>query len=425
MSRLRTPLEAAWLVAAVVALGWHASPAHAQLASSSWPVFQQNPQHTGQSPISGPTAPGTAVWWVYKGQQQLRSAPSVGEDGTIYLGNGKAPLCAIDHQTGVQLWCSTNKRGGDAAQSQPAVSADGMVYSGARDNDLWANWAAQQPDPSAQTRWRFHVPHDGDVTAPPVIADDGTIFFASNAIGAGFVYAWNPADGGNPAGSQKWFNQLGAGVHNSSPSLSPDQSTVYFSTTDSRVHALRTSDGQTLWTHQVFDGPNGFRQSNYTVVVGPDGRLYVGSRDGLHVLQPNLANDGATEVASFPTHGRMESSPALAADGTLYFGSSRGINGMFYALNTNAVDGDGHLIEKWPARPMFGRFQNCQAAIGADGTVYVSVGKTVYALDPNDGSTLWDHTITGGRFVTGPVIGAPGVLYAAALNHKLYAFKAP
>ena len=415
MIRTKTPARLASLFAATAGVVFGAMPARAQLANSYWPVFQQNLQHTGQSPIDGPTS--NALLWTFKGHGPLRSAPSVGVDGTIFIGNGKAPYCALDPGTGLLDWCSTVKRGGDAGQSQPAVSADGLIYGGARDNDLWAIWQTLQPDPDDQTAWRYHVPFDGDVTAPPIVGPDNTIYFASNAIGLGFVYAWNPATVLNPGGTQKWFRQLGKGVHNSSPTLNASGDTVYFSTTDSMIHALNAATGETRWTYQVYPGSNGFRQANFTVVAGPDGRLYVGARDGLHAIDPNPTNTDATEAWHFDTAGRMESAPALANDGTLYFGASRGKKGTFYAVNPN-----GTL--KW-SKSLFGRFQNCQAAIGANGTVYLSVGKAVYSLNPANGAINWQYAIPVGEVRTGPVIGAPGVLYVATLRGILYAFGTP
>jgi outer membrane protein assembly factor BamB len=416
---MTTSTRTAFILLLFGALATAPRGARAQLAPSAWPVFQQNLQHTGQSPLDGPTT--NNVKWVSRLQSQLRAAPSVGVDGTLFIGNGKAPYCAFDPADGTQLWCTTNRGGGFAGQSQPAVSVDGLIYAGARDNDLWAIHQEQQADPAQQTAWRFHVPTDGDVTAPPIIGPDGTIYFASNSIGAGSVYAFFPADATHPTGTQKWLNKLGSGVHNSSPTLSLDGSTLYVSTIDSTVHALDVADGSERWSFRVRRGTNGFRQANFTVVQGPDGRLYVGARDGLHALEPNPTNTGATEAWVFASPHRIESSPALASDGTLYVGASapRAGGNTLYAIGH-----DGTL--KWAtALNRGGRFKNCEAIVGANGTVYVAVGSGLFSLSPANGSILWSYTFSGTRILSPPIIGAPGVLYLATLNFSLYAFAAP
>src|SRR5262252_6441635 len=119
---VQTPMRNATKLALTLAAAIALQPqgARAQLAKSDWPVFQQNLQHTGQSPLNGPTT--NDVKWIFHGQQELRSSPSVGTDGTIFIGNGKAPYCAVNPGDGTLRWCATNKTGGDAGQSQPAVS---------------------------------------------------------------------------------------------------------------------------------------------------------------------------------------------------------------------------------------------------------------------------------------------------------------
>jgi outer membrane protein assembly factor BamB len=154
------------------------------------------------------------------------------------------------------------------------------------------------------------------------------------------------------------------------------------------------------------------------VVQGPDGRLYVGARDGLHAIDPNPTNTGASEAWHFETAGRVESSAALATDGTLYVGASKPTadGNTFYAIHH-----DGTL--KWSVTlSSTGAFKNCEAVVGANGTIYVAVGGTVYSLSPTDGSVLWSYAIPGATILAPPVIGAPGVLYVPTLIADLYAF---
>ena len=59
--------------------------------------------------------------------------------------------------------------------------------------------------------------------------------------------------------------------------------------------------------------------------------------------------------------------------------------------------------------------ENSQAAIGADGTVYVGFGHTVYAFEGagngSGGSSIKWQLDLPGKFEAGPTIGGPGVLY--------------
>src|SRR5688572_17717894 len=86
-----------------------AQPSAAQLADSAWPCFQHDAQHTGRTELIGPDDP--TVLWSYKGRNRLVSTPAIAADGTIYLGHGRNPLCAIDPVDGAEIWCTTNNKG--------------------------------------------------------------------------------------------------------------------------------------------------------------------------------------------------------------------------------------------------------------------------------------------------------------------------
>ena len=373
--------------------GGSATGARAELASSVWPMFQHDARHTGQSELNGPSSPN--VKWRYKGRTRLLSAPSVGADGTVYLGNGKSPLCAIAPSSGQEIWCSTNGRGGDAGQSTPAVSAAGRVYMGARDNDLWA------VDLDGTVLWRYSVNFDGDVTTPPAIAPDGTIYMASNALGLGWLFALNPD------GSVKWDLKNGIGILNASPAIDPDGN-VYIGLLASTVRKFSPS-GEILWTSRVSRRNSSKRQPNHSPALGADGTVYFGSRNGL------VAMNGQTgeELWSIDTDGRVESAPAIGNDGTIYFSewTPRG-GGLFYAVSPQ-----GQV--KWTFETN-DPFVNAQAALGADGTIYVPSGRTLYALSKT-GKKVWEFSTAGGQFLSGPVIGAPGVIYIASTDNYLYA----
>ncbi|HEV2405344.1 MAG TPA: PQQ-binding-like beta-propeller repeat protein, partial [Ktedonobacterales bacterium] len=119
-------------------------------------------------------------------------------------------------------------------------------------------------------------------------------------------------------------------------------------------------------------------------------------------------NPNGTLKWRFPAKDVIDSSPAIGADGTIYFGSH---DKMFYALKP-----DGTKKWEFPTRGEIGS----SPAIGADGTVYFnSTDGNLYALRP-DGAERW-HTHTGGTTEASPVLDAAGNLYTA-VRSCLYRF---
>ncbi len=138
--------------------------------------------------------------------------------------------------------------------------------------------------------------------------------------------------------------------------------------------------------------------------IGPDGTVYVGSLDHkLYALNP----DGSLKW-SFTTGHWVRSSAVVGADATLYVGS---YDGNLYAINP-----DGTL--KWSFNtPPFIIFSS--PAIGADGTLYVgSSGANVSAINP-DGTLKWSSPI--GDEASSLAVAADGTLYVGSLDNKLYA----
>ncbi|MCX6841721.1 MAG: PQQ-binding-like beta-propeller repeat protein, partial [candidate division WOR-3 bacterium] len=128
---------------------------------------------------------------------------------------------------------------------------------------------------------------------------------------------------------------------------------------------IRPKDTLSKWRFQLKAGES--VGHNSSPAIGPDGTIYVGSRDSsLCAVNP----DGTLKW-HYVTGGGIRSSPAVAADGTVYVGSD---DNYFYAVGP-----DGIL---WWSYATGGniRMSPVQAA---DGTVYVaSSDDYVYAFSP-------------------------------------------
>ena len=111
---------------------------------------------------------------------------------------------------------------------------------------------------------------------------------------------------------------------------------------------------------------------------------------------------GNTLNWSITTGGPVESSPAVAQDGTIYFGSG---DGNVYALNP--VDGS----TKWTS--FLGGHIKSSPIIASDGTVYAaSTNGQIVALEKSDGSQKWNVSF-GGSYASSPTLGPDGTLYIA------------
>ena len=141
-----------------------------------------------------------------------------------------------------------------------------------------------------------------------------------------------------------------------------------------------------------------------TPAVAADGTIYVGSFGGtLLAFSPE-----GKQLWEFPTGKEIRSSPAIADDGTVYFG---GRDRQFYALTPQ-----GKM--KWKFAT--GGWVDSSAAIAANGTVYFgSWDRNFYAVNP-DGTPKWKFT-AGGVVNSSPAIALDGTIYFGAHNRKFFA----
>jgi outer membrane protein assembly factor BamB len=104
-------------------------------------------------------------------------------------------------------------------------------------------------------------------------------------------------------------------------------------------------------------------------------------------------------------YSSVQSSPAIGADGTIYFGAN---DRCLYALNP-----DGS--QKWSYQ-ISGQIGISSPAISADGIIYICGGmldQRLYALrdDGDHASLLWSYTASTGNINATPAIAADGTIY--------------
>ena len=342
-----------------------------------WWMFHHDLQHSGRSLFSGPASP--VLQWTYPTGAIFCSSPTLGADGTIYIGSWNGNLYAIN-PNGTQKWAFPTE---EYIWSSPTLGTDGTIYVGSNDENLYA------VNPDGTLQWAF--PTGGPIFASPTLGADGTIYVGSCDHN---LYAIDPD------GTPRWAFPTGDRIY-SSAALGAD-GTIYVGSNDNKLYAVNP-DGSQQWAFPTGD------YLGSSPALGADGIIYVGSNDhNLYAVYPN-----GTLQWAFSTGDQLTSSPALGTDGTIYVGSC---DDKLYAVNP-----DGK--QKW-AFPTGALIYGSSPAVGADGTIYIGSNDAhLYAINPN-GTRLWAYA-TGAPILSSPALGANGAIYVGSEDNNLYAIGGP
>jgi len=138
--------------------------------------------------------------------------------------------------------------------------------------------------------------------------------------------------------------------------------------------------------------------------IAPDGTIYFGNFLG----QLWAVTRGGKKKWIFQAGREIRSSPAVGPDGTIYFGCR---DWKFYAVSPKGK-------EKWTFAT--GAWVDSSPAVGTDQTLYFgSWDNNFYAVDSN-GAKKWQFP-TGGPIVSSPAVGADGRIFFGSHDHKFYA----
>ncbi len=257
-----------------------------------------------------------AIKWEIATRTFVTSSPAIGADGTVYFGAGDSRLHAVSRE-GVERWTFPV---GDWIDSSPAIATDGTIYFGSRDKQVYA------VAPNGTEKWRFAT--GGPVDSSPAIGVDGTIYVGSADQR---LYALAPD------GIKKW-EYVTNGEILASPVLGAD-GTVYFAALDSNFYALAPETGLLRWRRSLNSN------SVASAAVRGDGAIIFGADDGLiRALDPRDGSIMWTFNTRAGTGDYIESSPLIAPDGSIYFGS---LDGRLYKLTGNGSPLSA--LSSWPA----------------------------------------------------------------------------
>jgi outer membrane protein assembly factor BamB len=341
--------------------------------------------------------------WEFQTGGLVSSCPAIAPDGTVYVGSHDTKVYALDGATGEGRW--TYQTGGEVVAS-PAVGRDGTVFVGSRDAKVYALEGV-----TGHKRWDF--PSGGPVDNSVAIAADGTVFVG---VQPDRVYALDAV-----TGLPRWEARTGRGV--SSPSVGPEGNVYVGSrgpwTMTGAMCALNGATGDKLW--EFLTGG-----SVESPVVGSDGTLYFSATELAfgpppfyfsYAVLKVYALDRATGQVRWSARQENDSaaaSPVISPDGKAYLGSTGDMAtpGAVYAIDL--ISGE---MNRWFH---VGGLYHSSPAIAADGTIYVGSWK-LYALAPSDARPIWEYEPTEVGGLAPPAIGADRTVYFG-MGDKLYAF---
>jgi outer membrane protein assembly factor BamB len=230
--------------------------------------------------------------------------------------------------------------------SSPAIGADGTIYFGSWDTNFYAL------NPDGTKKWSF--PSGGIIDSSPAIGADGTIYFGSHDQ---HLYALKPD------GSKKWAFATGGQI-GSSPAIGAD-GTIYFSSTDGNFYALRP-DGTERWRLHT----GGATRSS--PVLDENGNIYL----AVNKIGICISSEGKKRMDFDYSVVLLDATPAVAANGAIY------CSAPWRKLVAFLPDGQ----ESWHVDTV----ANIVASptIGNDGTVYISDGQFLHAINSPAGLPL-------------------------------------
>ena len=290
---------------------------------------------------------GTKWKWEYDTNDEspdqltyIHSSAALSPDGSVlYFGVGtfagvsdaRGALFAIRASDGKFLWAKWTD---GPVEASPAVGADGTIYVGSWDHNLYA----VRPDGSE--KWRRAL--DSSIWASAALGSDGTIYVGT--IGNQFVAL-------TPDNELKWQRPL---TTPGSPALGADGTIFVGSWGDGTLCALRPGDGSMLWSRE--GKPSGGGGS--TPTVRGDGVVIFGGAD-----KTMRAYDAATGDIRWSNVIRYEisSCPAVSPqpEHGIFFGA---VDGRLYCLRGS--DTGLSRYSNWPT------FQNGASRTGRAADLY-------------------------------------------------------
>lgn len=425
-----------------------------QTADTPWPMFRQNPQHTGQRGINAESNEPQIVREKYPAINtgpgfvtDITSSPSIDPDGTVFIGSLAKDFFAINPDIGAITGTFTTF---NSIFSSPAIGENGNIYIGSWDGILYElrfeggkfnliNFVQARAEDFGHLSGRVvdgdteRVIGDASVVIAGrvgITASDGTFFIDNIPKGVhegivsasgkdcnrtftaeicGFQHEQNTGDitlhdfviidvatGATGCPELPAINIGGCGGIICSNEQTVIEDVSPLPAVPAEIKKLKTFNPNLLVENGISSSPLiGF--NNWVYWGSQNHRFYGWDLDGECIFFKELG-------------GPIVASPAQSLDGTVYVitqnGELHAFNPDFSSVFDTPFKADGEV--------------RSSPAIGVDGTIYFgSLDNNLYAVQP-DARLKWKFS-TGGFIVSSPAIDRNGTIYVGSGDGNLYA----
>ncbi len=361
------------------------------LASSPYPIYGLDTHHTNRSAYAGPTTTPD-IDWIATTAGSAEQPPSIGPDGTIYLGLRQDNEGLHAFNTDGTLKWSWSRPVEQGVSGTAAVVEDGYLYI-----NFGTHWP---PDDYGMSKlsetdgaevWTVST-SDSAYMSSPAVDQSGNVYFGAYDCKLRSVA---------PDGSSNWTYSAGSypdGIIFCSPAIG-DDGTIYVGNEGLGAIALN-SDGSVKWTAALQGGD--WRRPRYGPNILGNGNIVYRSQNGT-----TTAFNASGVLQWSHDLGGGDATGAVAADGTTLYLKA----GAYDSKKLMALDASGNTL--WELD--LGTAADDAPVVGSDGTIYISKGSSVSAIN-SDGTELWTLSLDLGEdghyySTRWPIIGGDRVLY--------------
>jgi PKD repeat protein len=391
------------------------------LAADGWPMFQHDAGHSGFTSLEGPNIP-TLKWMIPLGKRaKATTPPAVSDSGNIYVGvNVDTPADADSTQESHSGVFAFDDRSKLLWISEAKGIVPGSLAIGG-DGTVYAQIGTKLTalkKEGGSVKWQLSL--NGESVGGIVLGKNDGIYIVAGKNGSLYAVA--------PDGKLKWKYDIGREIENP-PAIGPD-GTVYITSPDLCLYAV-SEKGSLKWKRRV-------TASAQTILTSPaiaeDGTVYFGAiknkgyvdaSDNNKQLKQNLyayCPDGSSKWI-YSTDSKEVMMPAIAEDGSIiitassinYAGERVAEIGAAYVFS---IKPDGELNWGWraPDNELVGA-----PIIDSTGSIYVTSSSGYLTCISKSGTMKWRFG-AGGRISIGPgkVIYVSTDNRVAAIGEKVY-----